>query len=165
MVFFSSILLASSATLQQCIMLVMFFVRWKGEHGLKYEVWTLSMRCEHVTHIMWSQRVFSSCYSLKGLLFHRFCCLICLIIGCLQCRFKPFLGIFCNFKSLLFCKSFYLQCLIIHYLDNRSYLLLESSCSLENLLFYFIYSWTNSLFCFSNFLLSIFNSLTNLLLH
>jgi len=40
-VFFYSILLASSATLQQCIELAMFFARWKCDHGLRYELWTL----------------------------------------------------------------------------------------------------------------------------
>ncbi len=55
-VFFFSILLASIVALQQCIMLVMFFMRWKCEHGLRYELrqqcimlamFFMRWKCEH----------------------------------------------------------------------------------------------------------------------
>ncbi len=113
---------------------------------------------------MWGQIFLGNCCSLRSFLFHKFCCFMS-YLWCLQCRPKPFLGNLCSSKGLLFCRSLCLQCLIFHYLNSRSYLLLGNSYNLWSLLFCFIYNWSNILFCFSNFFLSIFNSLTTLLLH
>jgi hypothetical protein len=127
-----------------------------------FEVWTMNTFCE-----VWTCEVKSFLVNviISKAFFHKFWCIICLILGCLQCKPKPFVGNSYNFKGLLFYKSFYLQCLILHYFDSRSYILLGNSYNLRILLFCFIYIWTNTLFCFSNFLLSIFINLTNLLLH
>jgi hypothetical protein len=40
---------------------------------------------------MWGQRFLGSCYSLKGFLFHKFCCLICLIYS--VCNVDPNLSL------------------------------------------------------------------------
>ncbi len=155
-VLFSSILLISSAAFHDNASCLQWFL-WGESVNM---VW--NMNYEHILWSvnMWNQRFLGSCCSLRSLLFHKFHYFTWLILGCLQCRPKPFLGNSCNFEGLFFCRSFCFHCL-----DSRSYLLFGSFWSLKRLLFCFIYSWTNILFCFSNFLLSIFNNFTNLLLH